>query len=132
MIKILLADRQPAVLKGLEMNLSLESDCQIVGSTSSSDELLALYHALQPDVVVADVVLLTELDGQLFVQVMGQGNGRIIAHSIYDNRTLRAKALALGIQSFVVKQGGSQQLLAIIRRIARQRTEDRNSANEGQ
>jgi DNA-binding NarL/FixJ family response regulator len=118
MIKILLADKQPALLKGLQMNLSLEPDCQIVGSASGSDELLRLYMALQPEVVVVDVAMLSEPAGRKLMAEVGGGNGRVIAHSIYDDQTLRTEALALGATAFVVKEGGSQQLLTAIRQIS--------------
>jgi two-component system, NarL family, nitrate/nitrite response regulator NarL len=118
MIKILLADKQPTILRGLQMNLSLESDCLIVGSTSSSSDLLMLYHKLQPDVIVVDVAMLSEAAGQELMKQAAEGNGRIIAHSIYDNRALRTEALTLGAKAFVLKQGGSQQLLAAIRQVS--------------
>jgi DNA-binding NarL/FixJ family response regulator len=100
------------------MNLSLEPDCHIVGSTSSGSDLLTLYHELQPDVIVVDAAILTEAAAQELMRQVSQGNGRVIAHSIYDNRASRAEALALGANAFVVKQGGSQQLLAAIRQIS--------------
>jgi two-component system, NarL family, response regulator DegU len=118
MIKILLADKQPTVLKGLQMNLGLEPDCQIVGSTSNSLDLRQLCLTLQPDVAVVDMAMLSELAGREFSTAVGEANCRVIAHSIYDNQTLRAEALALGATTFVVKQGSSQQLLATIRQIS--------------
>jgi DNA-binding NarL/FixJ family response regulator len=124
MIKILLADKRPAVLKGLQMNLNLEPDCHIVGSTSSGRDLLTLYHELQPDVIVIDAAILTEAAGKELMRQVGQGNGRVIAHSIYDNRALQAEALALGASAFVVKQGGSQQLLAAIRQVGEEGKQD--------
>jgi DNA-binding NarL/FixJ family response regulator len=119
MITILLADKQPAILKGLHMNLSLEPDIQIVGSTSNSRELLALCQALQPDVVILDVDMLAETAGQKVAAQVAQTGGMIIAHSLYDNQTLKAQAIGNGAKVFVVKQGGSQQLLVAIRRASR-------------
>ncbi len=120
MIKILLADKQPAILKGLSMNLALEPDIEIVGSTSNGRDLLTLYQEAQPDVVVLDIDLLLETDGQALSALAAQAGRVIIAHSLYDNRALKTKALANGARLFVVKQGESQQLLAAIRRAGQQ------------
>src|SRR5438445_7643898 len=55
MIRVLLVDDQPVVLRGLRVRFQLEPDMQVVGEASTGREALALAQTLSPDVVLLDI-----------------------------------------------------------------------------
>ncbi len=61
-IRVLLADDHSVVRQGLRMFLSLDPDLEIVGEAANGAEAVQLAHALQPDVVLMDL-LMPVMDG---------------------------------------------------------------------
>lgn len=61
-LRVLLADDHPGVRAGLRETLSDHAELVVVGEAGDGIEAVALAHALQPDVVVMDVVM-PRLDG---------------------------------------------------------------------
>src|SRR5205823_12312928 len=62
MIRLLLIDDQPAVLRGLRLRFQLESDMQVVGEASTGREGFVLAQTLMPDVVLMDIEM-PDMDG---------------------------------------------------------------------
>ncbi|MGF6604667.1 DNA-binding NarL/FixJ family response regulator [Paraburkholderia sp. GAS448] len=56
-IRVLLADDHPAMLSGVEHELSVISTIQLIGSAHSSTELIALLDAKPCDVLVSDYAM---------------------------------------------------------------------------
>jgi NarL family two-component system response regulator LiaR len=61
-IRILIADDHSVVRQGLRMFLSLDSDLEIVGEAANGSEAVQMAHALQPEVVLMDL-LMPVMDG---------------------------------------------------------------------
>jgi NarL family two-component system response regulator LiaR len=61
-IRVLLADDHSVVRQGLRMFLSLDSDLEIVGEAANGSEAVQMAHALQPEVVLMDL-LMPVMDG---------------------------------------------------------------------
>jgi len=121
MIRLLLVDDQPAVLRGLGLRLALEPDIQIVGEASTGREALALALALSPDVVLMDVEM-PEMDGIETAAALRAADSRssVVILSIHDDPPTRLRALAAGAVAFVEKGGTTDSLLTAIRQAARQ------------
>ena len=61
-IRVLLADDHSVVRQGLRMFLSLDADLEIVGEAANGAEAVEMAHALQPEVVLMDL-LMPVMDG---------------------------------------------------------------------
>jgi DNA-binding NarL/FixJ family response regulator len=61
-IRVLLADDHSVVRQGLRMFLSLDPDLEIVGEAANGAEAVQMAHALQPEVVLMDL-LMPVMDG---------------------------------------------------------------------
>lgn len=61
-IRILIADDHSVVRQGLRMFLALDDDLEVVGEAENGAEALQLAHALNPDVVLMDL-LMPVMDG---------------------------------------------------------------------
>ncbi len=121
MITLLLVDDDPIVRRGLRMRLALEPDLRIVGEANDGEEALARAMDLRPDVVVMDAVMphhdgisaTAELRAQL-------PEAQVVILSLHGDSETRECATRAGAVEFVMKGNGAQELLAAIRRAARQ------------
>jgi DNA-binding NarL/FixJ family response regulator len=119
MIKIFLVDNQESILKGLQMQIALESDLLVVGETSNSQTALQLIEETKPDVVVMDLDM-PSMDGIQTIQAL-RSRGimtPVIILSIGSDPTGREKATTGGAAKYVVKQASPDELFAAIRQAA--------------
>ena len=121
MIRLLLVDDQPAVLRGLRLRFQLEPDVQVIGEASTGREAFTLAQTLTPDVVLMDIEM-PGMDGleaaAALVTVVPQS--AIVILSIHTDRQTRMRAQAAGAVAFVEKRGTTDTLLAAIRQAAGQ------------
>ena len=121
MIRLLLVDDQPAVLRGLRLRFQLEPDMQVVGEASTGREAFTLAQTLTPDVVLMDIEM-PGMDGleaaAALVTVVPQS--AIVILSIHTDRQTRIRAQAAGAVAFVEKRGTTETLLVAIRQAAGQ------------
>jgi len=54
-LRLLIADDQPLIRRGLALMLGGEEGIKVVGQAADGQQALALAHALNPDVVVMDL-----------------------------------------------------------------------------
>ncbi|SFS65785.1 response regulator [Marininema halotolerans] len=57
MMKLVLVDDHPMVLKGLRLFLQMQEDMEIVGEASNGQEAITLVRTVQPDVVLMDLMM---------------------------------------------------------------------------
>jgi DNA-binding NarL/FixJ family response regulator len=102
------------------MRLALEPDLTIVGEAGSGAEALTLARALTPDVVVMGIEL-PDPDGIATLEHLRRAvpSTAVVLLSIYGDQDTRRRAQAAGAGAFVEKEGGSEILLAEIRRVSR-------------
>jgi len=121
MIRLLLVDDQPAVLRGLRLRFQLEPDMQVVGEASTGREAFVLAQTLMPDVVLMDIEM-PDMDGietaAALVTVVPQS--AVVILSIHTDRQTRMRVQAAGAVAFVEKRGTTDTLLAAIRQAAAQ------------
>jgi DNA-binding NarL/FixJ family response regulator len=116
MIKVLLAEEQENVRRGIRMRLDLENDIVIVGETDDGWDALQLAREHSPHVVVTDVRL-SGLDGfQLTERLSRDFPGcRVVILSLYDDLQTQKRASQAGASFFVSKQESDDKLIAAIR-----------------
>jgi DNA-binding NarL/FixJ family response regulator len=116
MIRILLADDQTNVRKGLRMRLDVEPGLVVVGEAADGQSALTLARDLAPDVVLMDVEM-PGMDGiaateQLAAELPGCC---VVVLTIHDDAATRERARLAGARAFVSKHEIDRKLMDAIK-----------------
>ena len=119
MIRVLLADDQALVRHGFGMILRSEPDIDVVGEAGTGIDAVALAAQQRPDVVLMDVRM-PGLDGIEATRrvVVDQASPRVLVLTTFDSDEIVLGALRAGASGFLLKDAGSDQLVAAIRIVA--------------
>ncbi|KPI15547.1 two component transcriptional regulator, LuxR family [Actinobacteria bacterium OV450] len=117
-IRVLIADDQPLVRRGLSLILSPEPSFEVVGEAENGAQAVNLARQLHPDVVVMDIRM-PVLDGvgataELAATVPGC---RVLALSTFDLDEYVVGALRAGASGFLPKDSSPEDLSAAIRTV---------------
>ncbi|MEU6865483.1 response regulator transcription factor [Streptomyces sp. NPDC046876] len=118
MIRVLIADDQPLVRRGLALILAPDPGVEVVGEAGDGAEAVALAGRLRPDVVVMDIRM-PVLDGvgataELARTVPG---ARVLALSTFDMDEYVVAALRAGAYGFLPKDVSPEELTAAVRTV---------------
>ena len=115
-IRVLLADDETMVRRGLRMRLELEPDVEVVGEARDGSQALAEAKTLRPDAVLMDVRM-PVMDGVEATVALRRAlpGCAVIVLSIYDDAATRSRVRSAGA-TFVPKHRAEEELLAAIRR----------------
>lgn len=113
-LKVLIADDESAVRRGLALVLRLEPGLAVVGQARDGAEAVDLADRLEPDVVLMDVKM-PRLDGLAATRLIRARHPRIriLVLSVYADRV--EDALAAGADRFLLKDSAPDALFAAIR-----------------
>ncbi|MCZ4121896.1 response regulator [Streptomyces sp. H39-S7] len=114
-IRVLIADDQPLVRRGLALILAPNPAFEVVAEAENGEQAVALAHRFRPDVVVMDIRM-PVLDG---VQATQQLAGtlpecRVLALSTFDMDEYVVGALRAGAYGFLPKDISPEELVAAI------------------
>jgi DNA-binding NarL/FixJ family response regulator len=117
-IRILLADDHKMLLDALVSVLGQEFE--VVGVASDGGAMLEMAGRLQPDIIVLDVVM-PQLDGIDAARVLrNEGNtAKILFLSMYSDLPVVEEAFRAGASGYMLKIGGTDELVKAINCIAR-------------
>ncbi|WP_184572984.1 response regulator [Streptomyces zagrosensis] len=115
-IRVLIADDQPLVRRGLALILAPDPAFEVVGEAGDGADAVALAHRLRPDIVVMDIRM-PILDGvaatgQLARELPGC---RVLALSTFDMDEYVVAALRAGACGFLPKDSSPEELVAAVR-----------------
>lgn len=118
-IRILIVDNQTMVRRGLTMFLSTDAEIHIVGEASNGRESVNMSLALQPDVILMDL-LMPEMDGIEATEIIRhqQPDMNIIALSSSTDYVLIMTALLAGVNTYLHKGSKPNLLLATIKGVS--------------
>lgn len=117
-IRLLIVDDHAVVRKGLAMVLRLEPDIEIVGEAENGRKGLEAARTLNPDIVLADLVM-PEMDGQQMALMLRKSHpsvkimmltGTEVDDRVYD-------LMAAGIEGYVLKNIEPGELVRAIRAV---------------
>lgn len=117
MIRVVLADDQENVRRGLRMRFALEVDLEVVGEASTGAEAVQLARELSPDVIVMDIDM-PIMDGFAAASELSDDCCRIVILSMHDDARARERARTLGCRAFVAKHQADGALLDAVREAA--------------
>jgi NarL family two-component system response regulator LiaR len=120
LIRVLLVDDHAILRKGIRALLSTEPDIEVVGEAGDGAEALVQTEALQPDVILMDLVM-PNVDGiEATQQVTTRQPGvrvLVLTSFVADDKVFPAiKAGALG---YILKDAGPDDLVRAIRQVHR-------------
>ena len=113
--RILLVDDNSEHLRGIKELITLETNYDIVGATTSANIGINLVKKYRPEIVIMDVNL-PEKDGlQAIQEIEKLGlDTKILVLSGYDDPDLIFRAMKIGAKGYVLKTMSSAQLVYAI------------------
>jgi DNA-binding NarL/FixJ family response regulator len=119
-VRVLIADDQALVRKGLRMILEVEPDLDVVGEAADGEAALLVARDTRPDVVLMDVRMpgMDGLEATRRLLVGGGDDPRVLILTTFDLDDYVYEALRAGASGFVLKDMPPEQLVAAIHTIA--------------
>lgn len=117
MIRLLLADDQPLLRRGLRALLGVEPDLEVVGEAGDGTEAVALARSLRPDVAVMDVRMPRQ-DGLAATRAMVADGLPTRVLFFTAERECLVPALLAGAAGFLGKDMATADVVAAIRAVA--------------
>ncbi len=118
-LRILIADDHAIVREGLEAILNTQADFDLVGMATNGMEAIAMADALQPDVILIDLVM-PQMDGLAAIQAIRAANleARILVLTSFADDERVFPAIKAGAMGYLLKDTLRQDLLQAIREVA--------------
>ena len=119
-IRVLICDDHAILRKGIRALLSTEPDIQVVGEACDGQEVLAQVEALEPDVVLMDLVM-PKMDGiEATRRLTSQGAWtRVLVLTSFAADDKVFPAIKAGALGYILKDSGPDDLLQAIRQVHR-------------
>jgi NarL family two-component system response regulator LiaR len=115
-IRVMIVDDHAMVRRGLAAFLKAFDDLELVGEAANGEEVVQLAAAVQPDVVLMDLVM-DQMDGAAATRAIRQNHPHIqvIALTSFREELLVQKALQAGAISYLLKNVSADELATAIR-----------------
>ncbi len=119
-IRVLIADDHAILRKGIRALLSTEADIEVVGEAGDGAEAMAQAEALQPDVILMDLVM-PGMDGiEATQQVTTRQSGvRVLVLTSFAADDKVFPAIKAGALGYILKDTGPDELVRAIRQVHR-------------
>jgi NarL family two-component system response regulator LiaR len=119
-IRVLIVDDHAIVRKGVSALLAEIEDVEVVGEASDGREAVSLVEALQPDVVLMDLVM-PKMDGVSAIsEIINQQPGaRIIALTSFSTDDKVFPAIKAGALGYILKDSDPIDLIRAIKQVHR-------------
>lgn len=119
-IRVLIADDHSVLREGLRMMLELQPDLEVAGEAADGVEALALARALQPDVVLLDLMMpnLGGLDALARIRE-AVPEARVVVLTSSEDEAPMIQAMRAGAQGYLLKTEGAVAVLDAIRAASR-------------
>ncbi|GAA1214272.1 response regulator transcription factor [Kitasatospora nipponensis] len=117
-IRVLIADDQPLVRRGLALILGPDPAIEVVAEAEHGEQAVGLAHEHRPDVVVMDIRM-PVLDGVGATERLARElpECRVLALSTFDLDEYVVAALRAGAYGFLPKDVSPEELLAAVRTV---------------
>jgi two-component system nitrate/nitrite response regulator NarL len=125
LIRVFLVDDSDAFRRSAGRYLSQLRSCELVGMASSGTEALARVAALQPDLVLLDIVM-PGMDGfEVARRLKSQPSApHVVMVTIHDDASYRVAAREAGADGFISKTDFTLQVLTLLHEMAERMNAD--------
>ena len=115
--RVLIADDHPAMREGLCALIEREGDMQVVAQAADGQEAVALFREHQPQLTLMDLHM-PRMDGLAAVAAIRKEfpQALIVAVTSYEGDARVARALELGVRSYILKTAHPQEVRQMLRR----------------
>jgi DNA-binding NarL/FixJ family response regulator len=118
-IRILVADDHYVVRMGVIAMINNEPDMEVVGEAANGTQVIERFNACKPDLVLLDSRMPLKDGVQAAQEIRNQrGTARIVMLTAFDGDEDIYKALAAGVQGYVLKSATGEQLVPALRAVA--------------
>lgn len=121
MLKLLIVDDEPTIRQGIRESIDWENQgVRIVGEAANGQKGMEAVRGLSPDIVLVDIVM-PRKDGLSFCVECRREFPRIrlIIVSGYDEFSLAQKAIRIGVDDYLLKPVGAEQLIEAVSKVGR-------------
>lgn len=118
MLRIVLADDQASVRRGIRCLLEDEPDFVVAGEASDGAEAVEVTGKVKPDILITDLRM-PHLDGIQVTEIVARScpDCRVIVLSMYGGRPYVEAALQAGACGYVLKRFSGDGLIEAIRTV---------------
>lgn len=117
-IRVLLVDDHALFRTGLRRSLDAERDITPVGEAGTAEQAIVKARALQPDVVLLDLILPRGSFPETIAELLRVSpRSKVLVVSSQANRSAVRQAIGAGAVGYVTKRASEGELLAALRRI---------------
>ena len=112
-LRLLVADDQPIIRRGLALMLGAEDDIEVVGQAADGQQALELAHALHPDVVVMDLHM-PRVGGVAATRLLSAQLPRVavVVLTTFDDDELVFEAVRAGARAYLLKDAAEAEDIA--------------------
>jgi len=119
-LRLLVADDQPIIRRGLALMLGAEPGITVVGQAGDGQEALDMALALHPDVVLMDLQM-PRVSGVLATRGITQAlpQTRVVVLTTFDDDERVFEAVLAGAQAYLLKDATEAEVLETVRAVHR-------------
>jgi len=119
-IRLLIADDQPVILRGLSLMLGIEASVEVVGLANDGVEAVAMAKELRPDVIIMDLQMPrmngVEATREITREVIGT---RVVVLTTFDTDNLVNDAFSAGAVAYLLKDTAEEEVLSTVQAVHR-------------
>ena len=117
-MKIIIVDDHELIREGLKKVIARESDIEVMGEASNSDELFELLDKHEVDIVILDISMPGRSGIDIITDIkMKAPNTKILMHTMHPEDRFAVQALRAGASGYVTKNNASKSLVEALRKI---------------
>lgn len=117
-ISVIIVDDHRIFRQGVQVNLELHNDIEVIGQAATGEQGLELVKSMQPDVVVMDINLPIMNGIQVTRQLTTENQpSRVIMLTAYDDTQQMIYAMRAGAAAYCVKEIDPDKLVEVIRTV---------------
>jgi DNA-binding NarL/FixJ family response regulator len=119
-IRIVVADDQAMIRKGLRMLLEDEPDMEVIGEAGDGAEAVALVERVKPDVALMDIRM-PNIDGLEATRRLAEGTvtTKVLILTTFGLDEYVYRGLRAGASGFLIKDAPAEELIQGVRTVAR-------------
>jgi two-component system, NarL family, response regulator NreC len=118
-IRVLIVDDHAVVRAGLRLLLAAEADIEPVGEAGSGREAVFQARAVEPDVILLDVVMPDQGGLDVLPTLLHERpETKVLVLSMQDEPAYVREAFALGASGYVLKEAADSEVVAAVREVA--------------